>query len=95
MNSDRNAWVKLFSFIALMLAALLLLVNGVLPKIGIDVEGTLFNVLGLVKDLALLLGVAIGAYSFVVGLSKHKKGWMITYWIAVIIYVLGAVLYLF
>jgi len=95
MNSDRNAWVKLFSFVTLMLAALLLIVNGFLPVIGIDVEGMFFNILTLIKDIALLFGIAIGAYSFVVGLSKHKKGWMITYWIAVVIYIAGAVLMIF
>jgi len=95
MSNDRNAWMKLFSFIALMLAALLLLVDGILPQIGITVEGTFFSVLRLIKDLALLFGVAIGAYSFVAGLTKHKKGWMITYWIAIFVYIAGAVLNLF
>ncbi len=89
MGKEKNDFVKFCSFFALMLAALLIFVNNVLPEIGINITGKLFNVLGLIKDIALLLGIVFGAYAYA---DNKGKGWRITFWIALILY-LGSVVF--
>ena len=89
MSTKKNDWVKIFAFVTLILSAFLILVNNILPLIKISVGGSFFNILTLIKDLALLLGIALAAYAY----AKPKgKSWLIVYWVAVIIYVIGAFL---
>lgn len=92
MGKERNNFVSFCAFFALLLAALLIFVNNVLPLIGLEIGGKVINVLGLVKDVALLLGIAFAAFSFA---YAHGKGWRITYWIALIIYLASAVFGIF
>lgn len=88
----KRDFIKLCCFITLLLAAILIFVDNLLPLIGVDVSGTLFNVLRLIKDIALLLGIVFGAFSFA---RAHGKTWVIIFWIAVILYVASAILGLF
>ncbi len=92
MGKEKNDFIRICSFIFLCLAALLIFVDNILPLVGIEVTGTIFNVLRLIKDIALLFGIAFGAYSFAKGAGKT---WVIIYWIALCIYIAGAVLGLF
>ena len=89
--SSKNSFVRLCCFIALILAAVLILIFNVLPHIGLSIGGPVVRVLTFVKDIALLLGIAFGAYSFCQG----KKGLVITFWVAVALYVASAVFGLF
>lgn len=88
----KRDFIKLCCFITLLLAAILIFVDNLLPLIGVDVSGALFNVLRLIKDIALLLGIVFGAFSFA---RAHGKTWVIIFWIAVILYVASAILGLF
>ena len=88
MGKERNDFVRLCSYFALVLAALLIFVNNVLPAIGLEIGGKIFGVLSLIKDIALLLGIAFAAFSFA---YAHGKGWKITYWIALVLYLASAV----
>ncbi len=92
MGKERSDFIKICSFIFLCLAALLIFIDNILPLVGVTVGGTVFNVLRLIKDLALLFGIVFGAYSFA---SAHGKTWKIIFWIALIIYIAGAILGLF
>ena len=89
--SSKNSFVRLCCFIALILAAVLILIFNVLPHIGLSIGGPVVRVLTFVKDIALLLGIAFGAYSFCQG----KNGLVITFWVAVALYVASAVFGLF
>ena len=93
-RKDRRAgdFINLCCFIALGLAALLIFINNVLPLIGVNMSGTLIGVLALIKDIALLLGIAFGAYRFA---RAHGKTWVIIYWIAIALYVASAICGLF
>ncbi len=88
----RRDFINLCCFIALGLAALLIFINNVLPLIGVNMSGTLIGVLALIKDIALLLGIAFGAYRFA---RAHGKTWVIIYWIAIALYVASAICGLF
>lgn len=88
----RRDFIKLCCFITLILAAVLILVDNLLPLVGVDVSGMLFNVLRLIKDIALLLGIIFGAFSFA---RAHGKTWVIIFWIAVVLYVASAIMGLF
>ena len=92
MGKEKNDFVKFCSFWALVLAALLIFVYNVLPQIGINITGKVFGILGLIKDVALLLGIAFGAYAYA---DSKGKGWRITFWIAIILYLGAAVFGIF
>ncbi|MBR2614300.1 MAG: hypothetical protein IKC71_01720 [Clostridia bacterium] len=80
------------AFIILMLTAILLIISNLLPMIGIEIKGALVGILALVKDLAVLIVIGVGAFAFV----KGKKKWLkIAFWVAVAIYVACVVLGLF
>ena len=85
--SSKNSFVRLCCFVALILAAVLILVYNVLPEIGITIGGKVFNILAFVKDIALLLGIAFGAFEF----CRGRKGLIITFWIAIVLYLVSAV----
>jgi uncharacterized membrane protein len=84
----RGSLVRLCCYIALILAAVLIFIRQVLPLIGLNLTGKLLNWLDLIKDVALLLGIGFGAYSF--GRS-HGKVAIIAFWIAVLLYVASAI----
>ncbi len=88
----RADFISLCCIVALFLAALLIFINNVLPLIGLDINGKLINALNLIKDIALLLGIAFGAWKFVRG---RGKAWRILYIVAVVLYVASAVCGLF
>lgn len=88
----RRDFINLCCYIALGLAALLIFINNVLPLIGAEITGKLPAVLNLIKDIALLLGIAFGGWRFT---RAHGKAWVIIYWIAVALYVASAICGLF
>ena len=88
----RRDFIRVCCYVTLILAAVLIFVDNLLPLIQIDVSGTFFNVLRLIKDIALLLGIVFGAFYFA---RAHGKVWMIVFWVAVALYVTSAILGLF
>ncbi|MBE7090590.1 MAG: hypothetical protein E7363_01590 [Clostridiales bacterium] len=92
MGKEKNDFVKFCSFFALLLAALLIFIYNVLPEIGITMQGKLLGILSLVKDIALLLGIAFAAYAYA---DNKGKGWRITFWIALVLYLGAAVFGIF
>ena len=94
-RSEREAktsLVKLCCYVALILAALLILVTNVLPLLGLNIGGPILGAIVLVRDIALLLGIAFGAYSFA---CSSGKAAIIIYWIAIAVYVASAICGLF
>ncbi len=88
----RADFINLCCIIALFLAALLIFINNVLPLIGVNISGALMGALNLIKDIALLLGIAFGAWKFV---RYRGKTWVILYWVAIGLYVASAICGLF
>ena len=88
----RRDFIKLCCFVTLLLAAVLIFVDNLLPLIGVEVGGSLIGILRLVKDIALLLGIVFGAFSFA---RAHGKTWVIIFWIGVVSYVGSSIMGLF
>ena len=84
-----NGVFNLFSFIVLMIVSTLIVTNNLLPIIGIGIGGPLFNILETVKDVLILVMVAILSYNFIVGKGKVIA---VFYWVAIVIFLAGIVL---
>ena len=89
MKSENKSIFYFFSFIVLIIAAILIAVNNLLPIIGVNVSGPLFSVLSTIKEIFILIVIGFSAYYFVVG---KKKVWKIIYWIAIALFIVGIVL---
>ena len=89
MKKSDTKILNLLAFFALIIVAILIVVNNLLPIIGIEIKGALFNLLNTIKEIFILIIVGISAYNYVAG---KTKGWTIAFWIAVIIFVVGVVL---
>lgn len=85
-------FIRICCYVALILAAVLIFINNFLTLIEINVSGTFIDILVLIKDVALLLGIVFGAYSFA---RAHGKVWTILFWIALALYIVSAILGLF
>lgn len=84
--------VKLCSYIALVLAAILIFIYNLLPLLKIEVSGPFFSALAFIRDVALLIGIGFGAYSFTRGQKKWVK---ILFWVALVLYIASVILGLF
>lgn len=88
MSNNKNV-VPVLSIIALFIIAVLEIVTG-LSRLNIDILGaTVINLLNTVKNICIILVIGISAFHFVKG---RKKGWLIAYIIALVIFVAGTVL---
>ncbi len=85
-------FIRICCYVALILAAVLIFINNFLTLIEINVSGTFIDILVLIKEVALLLGIVFGAYSFA---RAHGKVWTILFWIALALYIVSAILGLF
>lgn len=87
-NSNKNI-LNLFSFSALIIVAILVVINNLLPIIGVEIKGSLMGVLSTIKDVLILLVVGLSAYAFVEG---KTKAWKITFWVSVAVFAVGIIL---
>ncbi len=87
-NSNKNI-LNLFSFIALIIVAVLIVINNLLPIVGVNITGAFFSILNTIKEVLILIVVGISAYNFVAGKSKTYK---IIYWIAIGLFIAGIIL---
>lgn len=72
------------AYFALIITGLLMLISGVLPRIGIEISGSAIGVLELIKNLFVLLVIGGVAYNYILGKAKWIK---VLYWIAVIVFI--------
>ena len=89
-NSDNNNNVFNFmAFVGFIIIAVLEIISG-LKAIGVDLFGaTIMNLLNTIKNLCVMIVVGVYAWRFVAGKGKGLK---ITYFIALIVYVVFTVL---
>lgn len=84
--------IKLCCFIALIIGAIFVFINNLLPIIGVEIKGSIFNLLALIEKVSLLIGIGLGAYGFARG---NRKWVWILFIIALVIYIVGIVLIFF
>lgn len=97
-RSDNGAIARICCFVALVLAALIILIGGVNSVWGMIFDGKSFidgkvqSVLEMVKDIALLIGIFFGAKSWAYSHGTVAKAF---FWVSIIIYVVCVILKLF
>lgn len=84
-GSNKNT-LNLMAYVAFIAVALLIVINNLLPLLGITVGGTLKNVLETFKNVLVLLVLGIMAFNFTTNCAKWIK---ILYWIALVIFIAG------
>ena len=84
--------VKACSYVALIIAGILIFIYNLLPLIGVNISGKILGALGLAKELALLVGIGFGAFAF----TRGKKIWVaVLFWIALVLYIASVILGMF
>lgn len=79
---------EICAFWGIVIAVALLVVTAFLRMFGANL-GTIASILDLVAKIALLVAVALPAYGYVRG---RAMGWKVTYWVALILYIVFIVL---
>ena len=72
------------SYVALIIAGLLMLISGILPHLGLNIDGAIIGVLNLIKNLFILIVIGTVAYDFTL---KKKKWVKVLYWVAVFVFI--------
>lgn len=89
MSKSNKSILNLFCFIALIIIAVLVLINNLLPIIGVNISGSFFSLLNTIKEIMILIVISLSAYNFVAG---KTKAWRIIYWIAIALFIAGIIL---
>lgn len=98
-NGQKRDLTKFCAFWALAIASFMYIFGGLISLIinAVDSLGgtkaahvlsTISNVTSFLGNIALVIAIALPAYSYV---SGKKKGWKIFYWVALAVFVLGIV----
>ncbi len=89
MKSSNKNILNLLAYCALIIVALLMFVDNLLPLVGIEVKGVFFNILRTISNIFTIIILGVSAYKFT---SDSKKWVRILYWIAVAVFVIATVL---
>lgn len=81
---NRHDWSRLCAFWGIVISTALFVVLTILHWIGGNL-GTVETILDLIAKIALLIAVAVPGYDFVCG---KRIGWKVTYWVALVLYIL-------
>lgn len=86
--SERRSFTKFCAFWGIVIAVGLLILTAVFNAIGgsLGIVGTILDV---IAKVALLIAIALPAYDYVRG---RGIGWKITYWVALVLYIVCIVL---
>ena len=89
MKKETKDLLKTISYLALVIFALLLAVERILPIVGVELGGVLFNLLNTIKNIFIITVIGVNAYSFIDGKAAWVK-WL--FWISIIIIVVATLL---
>ncbi len=87
MSSEDRKLLSFIAFVALIAVALLQILDALSPLIQLG--AVLSNIINTIKNLCVCLVIGVTAYGFV---AKKSKGFKITYWICIAIFVVFTVL---
>ncbi len=89
MQNKNKKTFEAIAYITLVILALLVLVNNLLPLVGVNITGTLMHILDTVSHALTLLIISVLAFAFI---QNKGKAWVVIYWIAIAIFIAGVVL---
>ncbi len=92
-NSTKKSFINLLAYCSLIIVALLMFVDRLLPVVGVTISGgwlgIFFNILRTISNLFTVIILGISAYKF----TEDSKKWVkILFWIAVLVFVVATVL---
>lgn len=90
-STTRYDVIKICCYIALIIGAIFVFINTLLPLCGVNVSGPLFGVLATIERLAFLIGVGLAAYGFAIRHGR-RSAWFIIFIIAIVVFIVGIVL---
>ena len=88
-NTGKNGGLSILSYISLVLLATLILIQKLLPVVGVDIQGVFINIMETVQLVLTLIVLFLLANDFVKGNTKLVRT---IYIIAIVIFVAGIVL---
>ena len=89
MKKTDKGLINALAYVALVMIACVLLVTRLLPILGVQISGPLFNIIETVKNILVLIVIGFSAYYFA---SNNRKWIRILFWISVIVYAVATVL---
>lgn len=87
-TNANGSLVRVCAYVALIIAAGLFLIRGVMNLFELSGGGKLLSVIGLIGNICLAVGIALPAYDYTRG---KKYVWRILFWVALVVYLLGCV----
>ncbi|MDE7296896.1 MAG: hypothetical protein K2N84_06485 [Clostridia bacterium] len=85
--------IKICCYIAFVVGALIVFLNAMLSLFKADAPG-LMRVLSIIERIMFLIGVGLAAYGFAASKGK-RSAWFIIFIIALVIFIVGIVLWFF
>ncbi len=93
MKSSNKNFINALAYISLIIVALLMFVDKLLPVVGISITGgwlgVFFNILRTISNIFTLIILGVAAYRFTDG---NKKWIKILFWCAVVVFITATVL---
>ncbi len=95
MKKNNADFLAVLCYIALIVAAVIVLFCNLLPHCGVKLESNfwnrLFSLLYTIRDISVLIAISMGSYV----IAQKGKAWLIIYIIAIIVFAAAIVLYWF
>ena len=90
-NNDTD-FLAVLCYIALIVAAIIVLFCNLLPRFDIEIKwNKFFALLNTIRDVCVLIAISMGSYV----VAKKSKPWLIIYIIAIVVFAVAIVLYWF
>lgn len=95
MKKNDTDFLSVLCYVALIVAAVIVLFYNLLPLLGIKLDNSfwnrLFDLLFTIRDVAVLIAIAMGSYV----VAQKGKVWLVIYIIAIIVFAVAIILYWF
>ncbi len=93
MKTSNKNFINLLAYCSLIIVALLMFVDKLLPVVGVQIQGgglgIFFNILRTISNVFTVIILGISAYNF----AENNKKWIkILFWIAVVVFIVATVL---
>lgn len=92
MKKNNADFLAVLCYVALIVAAVIVLFCNLLPRFDIEIKwDNFFALLNTVRDVCVLIAISMGSYV----ISKKGKAWLVIYIIAIVVFAVAIVLYWF
>ncbi len=89
MKNSEKSFISLLSYVALVIVALLLIVDVLAHFDILTIKGMILSALETIKNICVLVVIGSAAYNFISGKAKWVK---VLFWVSIIVLIVGTVL---